>query len=165
MTDSIPEPVILDRVEDMVHRAMSILAGMQLDLFTPLKDGPLSANQIAESMGVWTTRLCPLLYALVVVGLLTVDDGFFANTAEADYDLVQGRPSYRGHGHKFYSDIWSAESIRTGKPQAEHDYANMREDQLEEFMEGMYSLESDTWFAQYLLKWAVDMKPPNQLLP
>jgi predicted O-methyltransferase YrrM len=94
-----------------------------------------------------------LLYALVVVGLLSVEDGFFANTAEADHYLVRGRPSYRGEGHKFWSDIWSAalqigESIRTGKPQAEHDYANMREDELQEFMDGMYSLEGGTWFAR-----------------
>jgi DNA-binding IclR family transcriptional regulator len=71
MTDSIPEPVILDSLQGMVFRAMSVLAGMQLDLFTPLKDGPLSADQIAESIGVGATRLRPLLNALVVVGLLT----------------------------------------------------------------------------------------------
>jgi predicted O-methyltransferase YrrM len=153
MTNSRSEPVILDSLEDMVFRAMSVLAGMQLDVFTPLKDGPLSADQIAASIGVGAARLRPLLYALVVTGLLTADDGLFANTAEADYYLVRGRPSYRGQWHKFCSDIWSAalqigESIRTGKPQAEHDYANMREDELEEFMDGMYSLECGTWFAR-----------------
>jgi len=153
MTDAIPEPVILDSLQDTVFRAMSVLAGMQLDLFTPLKDGPLSADQIAASIGVQTAKLSPLLYALVVVGLLTVEDGLFANTAEADYYLVRGRPDYRGNGHNFYSDIWSAalqigESIRTGKPQAEHDYATMSEDELEEFMDGMYSLDGGTWFAR-----------------
>ena len=61
MTDSVPEPVILDSLEDTIFRAMSVLAGMQLDLFTPLKDGPLSANQIAASIGVETTKLRPLL--------------------------------------------------------------------------------------------------------
>ena len=85
MTDSIPEPAIIDSVTgDMIFRATSVLAGMQLDLFTPLKDGPLSADQVAASIGVQTAKLHPLLYALVVVGLLTVEDGFFANTAEAD---------------------------------------------------------------------------------
>jgi SAM-dependent methyltransferase len=153
MTESIPGRVILDSLEPTVFRAMSVLAGMQLDLFTPLKDGPLSAGQIAASIGVETTKLRPLLYALAAVGLLTVDDGFFANSAEADYYLVRGRPSYGGNHHRFLSDIWSAslkigESIRTGKPQAEHDYANMPEDQLEEFMDGMHSLEGGTWLAR-----------------
>jgi SAM-dependent methyltransferase len=155
MTNSIPEPGILDSLHDLVFRAMSVLAGAQLDLFTPLKDGPLSADQLAASIGVETIKLRPLLYALVVVGLLTVEDGFFANAAAADYYLVRGRLSYRGNDHKFWSDIWSAalhvgESIRTGKPQAERDYANMPEDQLEEFMDGMhaYALEGGTWFAR-----------------
>jgi SAM-dependent methyltransferase len=144
MTDSIPEPVIIDSVTgDMIFRATSLLAGTQLDLFTPLKDGPLSADEIAASIGVETTKLRPLLYALAVVGLLIVEDGHFANTAEADYYLVRGHASYRGEDRKFWADIWSAalriaESIRTGKPQAKHDYANMREDELEEFMDGMY---------------------------
>lgn len=153
MTDSIPEPVILDGLKDMVLRAGPLLAGMQLDLFTPLQDGPLSADHLAASIGVQTAKLFPLLHALVVVGLLTIEDGLFANTAEADHYLVQGRPSYQGNSYKFWSDIWSAtlhigESIRTGKPQAEHDYANMTEDELEGFMAGMHSLEGGTWFAR-----------------
>jgi hypothetical protein len=68
MTDAIPEPVILDSLNDAVFGAMSVLAGMQLDLFTPLKDRPLSADQIAASLGAEATKLRPLLYALVVVG-------------------------------------------------------------------------------------------------
>jgi len=83
-----PEPEILNSLGDTVCRATSVLAGMQLDLFTPLKDGPLRADQIAASRGVQEAKLSPLLYALVVVGLLTVEDGLFANTAEADYYLV-----------------------------------------------------------------------------
>ena len=92
MTDSVPEPVILDSVDDLIHGATSILAGPQLDLFTLLKDGPLSADQIAASIGVETTKLRLLLYAPSVVGVLTVEDGFFTNTAEANHYLVRGAP-------------------------------------------------------------------------
>ena len=153
MTDAIPEPVILNSLNDTVFRAMSVLAGKQLDLFTSLKDGPLSADQIAASIGVQTAKLSPLLYALVVVGLLTVEYGLFANTAEADCYLVRGRPNDWEGRHLFYSHIWSAalqigESIRTGKPQAAHDYANMDEDELEEFMTSMHGLDKGTWFAR-----------------
>jgi SAM-dependent methyltransferase len=155
MTDSIPEPVILDSVDDMIHRATSVLAGTQLDLFTSLKDGPLDADQIAESIGVAKTKLRPLLYALVVVGLLTVEDGVFANTAEAAHYLVRGRPGYQGHRAKYWSSAWSAalqiaESIRTGTPQAKHDYATMSEDELEAFLHGLYpwSFDAGTWLAQ-----------------
>jgi SAM-dependent methyltransferase len=155
VTDSTPEPIILDSVDDLIHRATSVLAGTQLDLFTSLKDGPLSAVQIAESIDVETSKLRPLLYALAVAGLLTVEDGLFANTAEADTYLVRGRPGYQGHRTKYWSAAWNAalliaESIRTGQPQAAHDYATMPEDELEEFLHGLHpwSFEAGTWLAQ-----------------
>jgi SAM-dependent methyltransferase len=91
----------------------------------------------------------------VVVGLLTVEDGLFANTAEAARYLVRGRPHYQGHRTKYWSAAWNAalviaDSIRTGKPQAEHDYATMPEEELEEFLHGLYpwSYDSGTWLAQ-----------------
>ena len=40
------------------------------------------------------TRLSPLLFAMVTAGLLTVKEGVFANTGEADRFLVRGRPQY-----------------------------------------------------------------------
>jgi hypothetical protein len=61
MTDSIPEPVIISAMGDTVYKGMAILAGMKLDLFTPLKDGPLTAYQIAASLGVEMVKLRPLL--------------------------------------------------------------------------------------------------------
>ena len=153
MANTIPEPVILDSLNGMVFRAMSVLAGKQLDLFTPLKNGPLSAGQLATSLGVEEAKLRPLLCALVVVGLLTFENGFFANTPEADYYLVRGGPHYWEYCHLFFSNIWSAalhiaESIRTGKPQAAHDYTNMGEAELEEFISSMHSVDGGTWFAQ-----------------
>ena len=149
MTGSAPEPLILNSLDELVYRAAATLAGIQLDVFTPLKDGPQSAVQIAQSIGVESARLQPLLYALVIVGLLTVEEGSFANTTEADYYLVQGRPGYQGHRHKYWADIWraalmAAESIRKGKPQAKHDYAAMPADELEEFLHGLYAWTYDT---------------------
>jgi SAM-dependent methyltransferase len=143
MEASAPEPVVLDSLDALVYRATNVLAGIELDLFTPLEHGPLSADEIADAVGVEAARLRPLLYALVVVGLLTLEEERFANTVEADYYLVRGRPHYWGHAQTYWSDIWSAalrtaESIRTGKPQARHDYARMPEDELEEFLHGLH---------------------------
>ena len=67
-----------------VYQPFAMLAGMQLDLFTPLKDGPMSAGALASQMDVRPEKLSPLLYALVTARLLTVDDGIFSNTPEAD---------------------------------------------------------------------------------
>src|SRR5271155_4942927 len=77
-----------------IFPAMAMLAGMQLDVFTPLKDGPLTAAEIASAIGVNANKLAPLLYVLVLAELLTFQDGRFGNTQEADSYLVQGRLSY-----------------------------------------------------------------------
>jgi SAM-dependent methyltransferase len=143
MTNPIPKPVILDSLEEPVFRATATVAGVQLGVFTSLQDGPLTAAQLAEALGVEMPRLRSLLYALVIVGLLAEKDGLFSNSAEADTYLVRGRPSYQGHLAGFWSNIWRAalvtgESIRTGKPQSPIDYEAMLAAELEEFLRGMY---------------------------
>ncbi len=67
-----------------VSPAYALLAGCQLDLFTALANGPATVEEVADRLGVGEAKLRPLLYAFVPAGLLTVDDGHFANTAEAD---------------------------------------------------------------------------------
>ena len=144
MTTSIPKAEILDSLDEPVFRATATIAGIQLGVFTSLKDDPLSAAQIADSLGVEMPRLRSLLYALVVVGLLDEKDGRFSNSVEADYYLVRGRPNYQGHRAGFWSGIWRAalvtgESIRTGMPQSPYDYQTMPAEELEEFLRGLYA--------------------------
>ena len=103
-----------------------MLAGMQLDVFTPLKDGPMTTVQVADALSVGPTKLKPLLYALVVAGLLTVEGEFFSNTPEVNLYLVRGEPSYLGGRHRNLASQWgpllqTAETIRTGAPQAKLD--------------------------------------------
>src|SRR3989442_5349750 len=115
---------------------------MQLDVFTPLKDGPLSAEHLAQGLGVQPAKLRRLLYALVVSGLLTVDGDRFANTSEANEFLVRGRPAYRGGTHegillRWQAALQTAETIRTGSPQAKQDYAAMPQERLEVMYRGI----------------------------
>jgi hypothetical protein len=133
----------IQRIIQAVYPPFAMLAGMQLDLFTPLKNGPMSAEQIADAIGVGSAKLKPLLYALVVVGLLTVEGELFANTDAANRFLVCGKPSCMADTHQVYSDLWNAvfktaESIRTGLPQAKHDYSAMPKDKLQQFLRGTY---------------------------
>jgi hypothetical protein len=55
-----------------IYQPLAMLAGMQLDLFTPLRDGPMSCAEIATALSVRADKLHPLLYALVNAGLLTL---------------------------------------------------------------------------------------------
>ena len=146
----LPEPKIIQKLVD-VFPSFALLAGMQLDLFTdgignlftPLKTGPMHPKQIADAIGVDATKLKPLLYALVAAELLTIEGGRFANTDEANHFLVRSSPSYMGGVHPLYADLWeaalqTAESIRTGQPQAKHDYTQMSREALEAFYQGLH---------------------------
>ncbi len=138
-----PRAEIIEQLGEAVYPSFAMLAGMQLDVFTPLKDGPLSAAQLAAAIGVDSTRLRPLLYALVTTGLLEVEEELFSNAPEADHFLVRDRESYIGERHYLWSDLWNAvlktaETIRTGTPQAKHDFSAMSREELESFLRGLH---------------------------
>jgi hypothetical protein len=119
-----------------------MLAGMQLDVFTPLYDGPMSAEQLAAVLAVRVDKLRPLLYALVAAELLTVDGDRFGNTAEAQAFLVRGQPTYQGARAENFAMQWqatlqTAASIRTGRPHAKVDFARMSSEALMTLYRGM----------------------------
>ena len=53
-----PEPKTIQKLVD-VFPSFALLAGIQLDLFTPLKAGPLRSEQIADAIGVDVAKLKP----------------------------------------------------------------------------------------------------------
>jgi 2-hydroxy-4-(methylsulfanyl)butanoate S-methyltransferase len=139
MEDSVPRPDTINKLRSAADAAFAMLAGMQLDVFTPLKAGSMTAEQIAAAIGVAPSRLRLLLYVLVSAGLLTEQDGCFSNTAEANHFLVKGGPSYLGNRHAAIAMTWTAylktaESIRSGVPQAKLDFSNSPQEELETFL-------------------------------
>ena len=87
----------------------------------PYRAEPQTPPQLAATLGVGAGRLRLLLYALVAAGLLTEQDGCFANTPEAQHFLVQGTPTSLGPLHHNLAAQWAfklhtAASIRTGRP-------------------------------------------------
>ncbi len=107
-SDPALKPDAINRLRSQVAPAMAMLSAMQLELFTPLGEGPMSAEALAASLDLNPVKLPPLLYALVSAELLTVENGSFANTAEADHFLVKGKPAYMGGVHELISIIWGA---------------------------------------------------------
>lgn len=144
MTTSALQPKVITGLLDAVYPSFAMLAGMELELFTELKDGALSAEALAEVLGVGTIKLRPLLYALVVAELLTVEDDLFANTAEADQYLIRGKPSYLGGLTGMTASNWSrilktAETIRAGETLEKYDYHAPSTDELVALFRGLYS--------------------------
>ena len=136
-------PDTINRLVNSVYPGFALLAGMQLDVFTPLADGgPKDAPTLAGEMGVRPALLDTVLYALASSGLLTTEDGRFANTPEADRFLVRGSKSYIGSNHEVFADLWSAalrtaDTVRAGAPQAKHDFAAMSPEALRSFFRGL----------------------------
>jgi SAM-dependent methyltransferase len=139
MADAIYKPETVNKLRFAVDAGFAMLAGMQLDLFTPLKPGPMTAEQLAAALGVGPARLRLLLYVLVAAGLLIEREGQFENTAEANQFLVKGEPSYMGNRHAAIAKRWrenfnTADSIRSGVPKAKLDFSNSSPEELETFL-------------------------------
>ncbi len=128
-------PTTIMRNAYAVFPSFAMLAGMQLDVFTPLNEHPMSAEGLATVLNVNENKLSPLLYSLVKAELLTVENGIFSNTLEANSFLVKGLPTYMGGLSDFYNELWhatlnTAESIRTNEPKSKHDWSTLPEDEI-----------------------------------
>lgn len=142
MIESHPQPEIITKLLDAVYPSFALLAGMQLDLFTKLKEEPLSAEKLAQAIGVQTYKLQPLLFILVQAGLLDYEDYLFSNTPETSHYLVNGKPTYLGKRMGLTFSNWrrmlsTADTIRAGKPQVAYDDPSSHEDLVEVFR-GLY---------------------------
>jgi hypothetical protein len=138
------KPETIMRLKRGADQAHAMLAGVQLGVFTHLGDGPLSSADLADRLGVAEDRLARLLYALVVTGLLEVQGGRFANTPEAAAFLVKSEPGYIGRyieemqGVVWHADLRTAESIRSNRPAALHDFNEVSDDEMAVMVRGMH---------------------------
>ena len=57
METSIPQPDTIDKLRFAADAAFAMLAGMQLDVFTPLRAGSKSAEEIASAIVLCPARL------------------------------------------------------------------------------------------------------------
>lgn len=161
-----PPPTLIFEITSSVHPAFAFLAGAQLDLFSPLGQGPLTTEQLANILEVNAQKLKPLLYALVTSQFLTLENDRFANTEVANHYLVRNSPRYMGSMHELLSKMWEAElqtsaSIRTGIPQAKHDYKTASRDELAQIFRGLHP---GTIAAAYALLKRYDFSPYHTLL-
>lgn len=148
MTNDLPSPDTIKSLNEGAAYALAMLAGMQLDVWTPLKDGPRTAEQIADALDVRTFKIKPLLYALVAAGLLTLNGDTFANTPEAQRYLVDGGPdsmlgTVRQLAHISTELLGTAESIRTGVPQSRVDFSGGSDEQREQIYDRQYPQSVD----------------------
>jgi len=143
MANSSPQPERINELIDAVYPSFALLAGMELDLFSTLEHGPLTAGQMADALGVSMVKLRPLLYVLVNAGLLIVDGDLFSNSAETDYYLVRGKPTYIGGIYELNASNWSkllklAKTIRAEGSLDNYDYHSLPQEELIAIFRGLY---------------------------
>jgi hypothetical protein len=106
----------------LAHRSSMVLfAATDLDVFTAIDAGDDTLPAMARRAGAQAEPLRMLLEACVAEGLLSRNDGRYANTPATAAFLVRGRPTYGGHGLKYAEDLYPlwgrlAELVRTGRP-------------------------------------------------
>jgi len=137
----------------------TLLSAVELDLFTELSGGGLTAPQIADRLDLHERSRDDFLDALVSLGLLARDgDGpgaVYSNTPDTAVFLDKGSPSYLGgilemSSARLYG-FWGSltEALRTGLPQNEiktgapglFDGVYADPERLETFLNGMTGLQ------------------------
>jgi hypothetical protein len=89
-----------------------VLTAHELDLFTILKDGPLSSSSVAKSIGSNERATDRLMNALVPIGLLKKSGSQFSNTDFSIRFLIKGQPTYMG-GLSHMVHLWKTWSTLT----------------------------------------------------
>lgn len=107
-------------------RSKALLAALDLGLFTALADGPLSAEQLRQRLGLHPRAMPDLADALLAMGLLERRGqgagATYANTPAAEACLDRREPGYLGHWLAWAdarcAAAWAGlvEALRTGGP-------------------------------------------------
>ena len=138
-----PSRVPIDNIRIAAYTPMAVRAALQLGLFTPLADGPMTAEELARALGVKPRRLALLLYQLVLSDFLNMSGGRFSNTDMTAYYLVKGMPNYIGEIHGVWTEQFNAmmhiaDTIHTDTAQTKMDFSAMSEIELEGFLRGLH---------------------------
>jgi 3-hydroxy-5-methyl-1-naphthoate 3-O-methyltransferase len=92
-----PTPAPLFELVSGLWAAKTLVAAVQLDVFSPLAGGrTTTAAQFAARHGIEERPAGILLTACAGLGLLSVTGGAYANTPVAEAFLVKGAPAYFG---------------------------------------------------------------------
>ena len=99
----------------------TLMAAVELDLFTHLGAETLTAGEIATRIGSHPRATAAILNALTAMGLLEKSEGHYQNTSAARDYLCQDAPEYTGYMVRHHSDLipsWSGlkTAVLSGRP-------------------------------------------------
>lgn len=125
--------------------ACALHAGVKLDVFTRLTDGPLSAGALAGAIKVDPRGLAMLLDALAALGLLAKPQDTYRTTPFAEQFLSKNSPQYLGHiilHHHHLMESWAHldQAVASGGPIRRRVSHEAEEEERESFEMGMFNL-------------------------
>ena len=85
----------------------ALFAALHHGVFTCLADGPLSVEELGEATGLHPDRVQTLLTALASLGVVSTEDGRFANSPAAESFLVKGAKYDFGDYLRLQVDRWT----------------------------------------------------------
>jgi hypothetical protein len=106
----------------LAHRSSAVLfAASELDVFSKLSAGPMTAADVAKACGAQPEPTRFVLDACVTAGMIERDGDKYKNSPTSEFFLVRGKGPYIGDGLKYAEDLYPAwgrvaELMRTGKP-------------------------------------------------
>ncbi len=121
-----------------------ILSAHELNIFSMLKDGPLTSVNVAKAAGTNERATDRLMNALVPIGLLKKSGSQFYNTDFTTRFMIKGQPSYMG-GIDHLVQLWRTwstltEAVKAGTSVAFKQPIGERDDTwLEPFIAAMHS--------------------------
>ena len=74
----------------------TLLAAIELDLFSTVSQGATTIPEVAKSLGLPLEAVDKLVTACTALGLLEKRDDCYSNSPDVDRYLVRGRPTYYG---------------------------------------------------------------------
>jgi SAM-dependent methyltransferase len=138
-------PATLLKLSGSYWETCTLHAGVKLDLFTQLADGPCAATELSNMLDLDVRGLTMLLDALVALQLLEKQsDEYFAPESVSVF-LNRKSPGYLGHiimHHHHLVEGWSRldEAVRSGTPVRTRVSHEPTDVERESFLLGMFNL-------------------------
>jgi SAM-dependent methyltransferase len=108
----IDSPASLMEMVGAYRKSRIILSAHELDIFTTLGSGSLTAEAVSKKTGTDTRGIDRLMNALVAIGLLNKSNGLFSNTDFSEQFMDRTQPQYIGNlSHQ--SHLWKTWSTLT----------------------------------------------------
>ena len=127
------DDAVADRLRSLsrgFQEARILLTGVEVGLFERLARGPATAVEVARDRDLTLRGTEIVLDALVAMGLVTKNDGVYANTPDADRLLIDGGAESQAHilrhvGHTFRAWAQLDDVVRHGLRREEQDKATL----------------------------------------